>query len=119
MRAKPTFEEILRGVEDENDARVFRRARLANALAKLADHPRARRRCYAVKAGSIDHGLRKFPKSYGLGSVEEGGRLLGLRWNFRRNLHVPAVALSDVALEWVAEERREIVAEIGDLARAA
>jgi hypothetical protein len=44
MRAKPTFKDILREVADENDARVLRRALLANALAKTVGARAWRRR---------------------------------------------------------------------------
>ena len=123
MRTRQTFKEILLEVEDANSACVMRRARLANQLAKVSvaaavvgdrssyAKRRARRRCYALKARALEHGIAAFPDHYVLASVEEDGRLVGISWSYRASFHLPTDALGARTHAWLEQQRAHVVSQ--------
>jgi hypothetical protein len=108
MRNGPTFKDVLEAVESRNSRRVIERAVVANAMAKVAQSVTARSRAYQVKTRALEHGVRAFPDDYALASVEDGGRLLGIRFRRRHALHVRAVDLGSETQEWISTERAQI-----------
>jgi len=100
-----TFAEIEQANAGVASRRVVERAVLANRIAHGLGCTRAGRdRAYKVKARAINQGLLKFPGQWGLSSVEENGRLLGLTWSRRHALHMPASQVLPAAREWLASE---------------
>jgi hypothetical protein len=112
MRQSLTFREVLQTVEDANAQRVAARAVLCNRIAKVAHTPRARRSAYAAKTRAMEHGIAKFPADYGLSSVEEAGRILGVRFRRRCVRHVRRRDLSVSSLRWLDAEGRKVAAEM-------
>ena len=108
MRNKRTFQDVLEAVKEKNSMRVIERAVTANAVAKAARTGTARDRAYQTKTRALEHGIRAFPDDYALASIEDGGRLLGIRFRRRHALHARAGDLSPTSEAWIATERQKI-----------
>ncbi len=61
----------------------------------------------------IQGGGPKFPEAYALSSIEDDGRLLGLRWQHRACLHLRLEHLTTHTRAWIAHERERIGREYG------
>lgn len=119
MRNHGTFREILSQTAEASSQRLVERARLASSVAKVAGDLASRRKAYAVKHATLEHGVARFAGEFSLSGMEEEGRLIRVRWRHEASFHLPVAACGEESQRWLRGERARISAEWRGVARAA
>jgi hypothetical protein len=110
MTNRKTFREILQETAEGAGYRLADRARLASHTAKHANNLRSKRLAYDVKRAALEHAVERLPDQFGLGGLEQDGRLLRMQYRNEASFHLPVRELAAPTQDWMTRERARIVA---------